>query len=64
MPAEPWGETTWIGPRTMAPIPPPSNSSKATPPFPPDTTPEKTAQFIKDEFAKWAPIIREAVKIA
>ncbi len=31
----------------------------------PDTTPERTAQFIKDELAKWAPIIREAnVKIA
>jgi tripartite-type tricarboxylate transporter receptor subunit TctC len=31
----------------------------------PDTTPEKTAKFIKDELAKWAPIIREAdVKIA
>ena len=31
----------------------------------PDTTPERTAQFIKDELAKWAPIIREAdVKIS
>jgi tripartite-type tricarboxylate transporter receptor subunit TctC len=31
----------------------------------PDTTPERTAQFIKDELAKWAPIIRDAnVKIA
>ena len=31
----------------------------------PDTTPEKTALFIKDELAKWAPIIRKAnVKIA
>ena len=30
----------------------------------PDTTPERTAQFIKDELAKWAPIIRAAdVKI-
>jgi hypothetical protein len=24
----------------------------------PDTTPERTAQFIKDELAKWAPVIR------
>jgi tripartite-type tricarboxylate transporter receptor subunit TctC len=31
----------------------------------PDTTPESTAQFIKDELAKWAPVIRAAdVKIA
>src|SRR5690348_13631533 len=31
----------------------------------PDTTPERTGQFIKDELAKWAPIIRDAgVKIA
>ena len=31
----------------------------------PDTTPERTAQFIKDELAKWAPVIRDAnVKIA
>jgi tripartite-type tricarboxylate transporter receptor subunit TctC len=31
----------------------------------PDTTPQKTEQFIKDELAKWAPIIRDAnVKIA
>ena len=31
----------------------------------PDTTPERTAQFIKDELAKWAPVIREAnVKIS
>jgi tripartite-type tricarboxylate transporter receptor subunit TctC len=31
----------------------------------PDTTPERTAQFIKDELAKWAPIIRDAdVKIS
>jgi tripartite-type tricarboxylate transporter receptor subunit TctC len=31
----------------------------------PDTTPERTAQFIKDELAKWAPVIRAAdVKIA
>lgn len=31
----------------------------------PDTTPQKTGQFIKDELAKWAPIIRESnVKIA
>jgi len=31
----------------------------------PDTTPERTEQFIKDELAKWAPIIRDAnVKIA
>ena len=31
----------------------------------PDTTPQRTAQFIKDELAKWAPIIRDAdVKIA
>ena len=31
----------------------------------PDTTPARTAQFIKDELAKWAPIIRDAnVKIA
>ena len=31
----------------------------------PDTTPERTAQFIKDELTKWAPIIRDAnVKIA
>lgn len=31
----------------------------------PDTSPERTAQFIKDELVKWAPIIREAdVKIA
>ena len=26
----------------------------------PDTTPERTAQFIKDELTKWAPIIRDA----
>jgi tripartite-type tricarboxylate transporter receptor subunit TctC len=26
----------------------------------PDTTPERTAQFIKDELAKWAPVIRDA----
>ena len=31
----------------------------------PDTTPQRTAKFIKDELAKWAPIIRAAdVKIA
>ena len=31
----------------------------------PDTTPERTAQFIKDELAKWAPVIRDAnVRIA
>ena len=31
----------------------------------PDTTPERTRKFIKDELAKWAPIIRDAdVKIA
>jgi tripartite-type tricarboxylate transporter receptor subunit TctC len=31
----------------------------------PDTTPERTAQFIKDELAKWAPVIRDAnVKIS
>jgi tripartite-type tricarboxylate transporter receptor subunit TctC len=31
----------------------------------PDTTPERTAQFIKDELAKWAPVIRAAdVKIS
>lgn len=31
----------------------------------PDTTPQRTAQFIKDELAKWAPIIRAAdVKIS
>jgi tripartite-type tricarboxylate transporter receptor subunit TctC len=31
----------------------------------PDTTPERTAQFIKDELTKWAPIIRDAnVKIS
>jgi tripartite-type tricarboxylate transporter receptor subunit TctC len=31
----------------------------------PDTTPDRTAQFIRDELAKWAPIIRDAdVKIA
>jgi tripartite-type tricarboxylate transporter receptor subunit TctC len=31
----------------------------------PDTTPGRTAQFIKDELAKWAPVIRAAdVKIA
>jgi tripartite-type tricarboxylate transporter receptor subunit TctC len=31
----------------------------------PDTTPQRTARFIKDELAKWAPIIRDAnVKIA
>ena len=31
----------------------------------PDTTPQRTAQFIKDELAKWAPVIRAAdVKIA
>ena len=31
----------------------------------PDTTPQRTAQFIKDELAKWAPIIRDAnVRIA
>jgi tripartite-type tricarboxylate transporter receptor subunit TctC len=31
----------------------------------PDTTPERTSQFIKDELAKWAPVIRAAdVKIA
>ena len=30
-----------------------------------DTTPEQTTKFIKDELAKWAPIIRDAnVKIA
>ena len=29
-----------------------------------DTTPERTAKFIKDEIAKWAPVIRAAgVKI-
>src|SRR5262249_27796133 len=26
----------------------------------PDTTPDRTAQFIKDELAKWAPVIRDA----
>src|SRR5262245_55828022 len=26
----------------------------------PDTTPQRTAQFIKDELAKWAPVIRDA----
>src|SRR5262245_36285422 len=26
----------------------------------PDTTPERTASFFKDELAQWAPIIREA----
>jgi tripartite-type tricarboxylate transporter receptor subunit TctC len=26
----------------------------------PDTTPEKTAKFITDEIAKWAPVIRAA----
>jgi tripartite-type tricarboxylate transporter receptor subunit TctC len=31
----------------------------------PDTTPQRTAQFIKDELAKWAPVIRNAnVKIS
>ena len=31
----------------------------------PDTTPQHTEQFIKDELAKWAPVIRDAnVKIA
>ena len=31
----------------------------------PDTTPERTRKFIKDELAKWAPIIRDAnVRIA
>ena len=31
----------------------------------PDTTPQRTEQFIKDELTKWAPIIRDAnVKIA
>ena len=31
----------------------------------PDTTPQRTEQFIKDELAKWAPVIRAAdVKIA
>jgi tripartite-type tricarboxylate transporter receptor subunit TctC len=31
----------------------------------PDTTPGRTGQFIRDELAKWAPIIRDAdVKIA
>jgi tripartite-type tricarboxylate transporter receptor subunit TctC len=31
----------------------------------PNTTPERTAQFIKDELAKWAPVIRDAnVKIS
>jgi tripartite-type tricarboxylate transporter receptor subunit TctC len=31
----------------------------------PDTTPERTAKFIKDELTKWAPIIRDAnVRIA
>lgn len=31
----------------------------------PDTTPERTAQFIRDELAKWAPVIRDAdVKIS
>ena len=31
----------------------------------PDTTPERTAQFIKDELAKWAPVIRDSsVKIS
>jgi tripartite-type tricarboxylate transporter receptor subunit TctC len=30
----------------------------------PDTTPERTAKFIKDEIAKWAPVIKAAgVKI-
>jgi tripartite-type tricarboxylate transporter receptor subunit TctC len=26
----------------------------------PDTTPERTAKFIKDEIAKWAPVIKAA----
>ena len=26
----------------------------------PDTTPERTAKFIKDEIAKWAPVIKDA----
>lgn len=31
----------------------------------PDTSPQRTAQFIKDELAKWAPVIRDAnVKIS
>ena len=31
----------------------------------PETTPERTAQFIRDELAKWAPVIRDAdVKIS
>ena len=31
----------------------------------PDTTPRRTEQFIKDELAKWAPVIRAAdVKIS
>ena len=31
----------------------------------PDTTPARTAQFIKEELAKWAPVIRDAnVRIA
>ncbi len=31
----------------------------------PDTSPERTTQFIKDELAKWAPVIRDAdVKIS
>jgi tripartite-type tricarboxylate transporter receptor subunit TctC len=25
-----------------------------------DTTPERTAKFIKDEIAKWAPVIKAA----
>jgi tripartite-type tricarboxylate transporter receptor subunit TctC len=30
----------------------------------PDTTPERTAKFIRDEIAKWAPVVRAAgVKI-
>jgi hypothetical protein len=42
---------------------PASHSTSALPT--PDTAPEPTAQFIKDEFANWAPIIRDAdVKIS
>ena len=28
--------------------------------YAPDTTPEKTAKFISDEIAKWAPVIKAA----
>lgn len=47
----------------------PDRTIRLVVPFPaaiptPDTTPQRTAQFIKDELAKWAPVIRTAdVKI-